>query len=589
MRITSGRTLPFPLTMTGGLCLVLVALFVAIDGPSAKVVDIAVPVTVTIAFVAAGLVAWARRPHNRSGPLMVATGLSFLAAGLDAASVPALHEVGVLLDSLPLAMVLHVVMAFPSGRVPERSGRVVVAAGYVVAIGLGLPAVPIGVQAGAGIALLGVATALLVRRARRAGPVLRSALGPILGYAPAMLLVVIVAAVVIDVSETPPAGSDLLLQRAAPTTVAAAVQVIAVLGFPLVFLIGLTRGAFARAGEVAELLSQAENVRTDPSALRATLANAVGDPSVNVWYSRRPPVTPPADSERSSSGSTSPDLVDLQGGPFEELSGSRAVKLVNLDGGVVGAFTYDRSLVADDGLIDELAELTALLIDHHRIAADLRARVRDLDERDAELRAAQQRIVRAGDEERRRIARDLHDGAQQRIVALGLQAQRIARQAPVGSAVAHDASELAEGAVAVVDELRALIAGIMPVVLEERGLEPAARSLAARAPIAVDVEAQGLDGRLNPQVETTAYFVVAESVTNAIKHAGVDRADVALRREADVLVVDVRDRGRGGADPAIGSGLSGLADRVRALGGTLQVGDMPGGGVEVHAEIPCAS
>jgi signal transduction histidine kinase len=202
------------------------------------------------------------------------------------------------------------------------------------------------------------------------------------------------------------------------------------------------------------------------------------------------------------------------------------------------------------------------------------------------LRSSQARIIEAADAARRRIERDLHDGAQQRLVALSLKLGMARKRLADGGedvdalvAEAHEEAKLALG------ELRDLARGIHPAILTERGLGPAVEELAARAPVAVTV-AEVPDGRLPPGPEAAAYFVVAECLSNVAKYAKATEVVVRARREADRLVVEVVDDGVGGADPGNGSGLRGLADRVAALDGVLTVGSAPATGTTVRAEIP---
>jgi signal transduction histidine kinase len=220
-------------------------------------------------------------------------------------------------------------------------------------------------------------------------------------------------------------------------------------------------------------------------------------------------------------------------------------------------------------------------IEHENVRLDA-----ELRERLEELRESRARIVRAGDEERRRIERDLHDGAQQRLVSLALQL-RLARSKASGEA-AELLDEALEELAAATAELRELARGIHPAILSDRGLDAAVRALAARAPVPVEV--RGIpEERLPAAVETAAYFVVAESLTNVARYAGAEHAEVAVARANGSVVVEVHDNGCGGADPASGSGLRGLADRVAALDGRLEVDSPAGAGTTVRARIPCES
>jgi signal transduction histidine kinase len=215
----------------------------------------------------------------------------------------------------------------------------------------------------------------------------------------------------------------------------------------------------------------------------------------------------------------------------------------------------------------------------HRRARALRERVHD-------LRDARQRIIAAADAERRRIERDLHDGAQQRLVSvtltLRLAESRIASDPKSAGALVARARKEAELAI---NELRELARGIHPAVLSDHGLGAALDALAARAPVPVEVSGVP-SAPLAPAVEAAAYFVTAEALTNVAKYAQASEASVRLSVDDGRLRVRVTDDGVGGADPAAGSGLHGLRDRVDALDGRLELDSPPGGGTTLTIEIP---
>jgi signal transduction histidine kinase len=219
----------------------------------------------------------------------------------------------------------------------------------------------------------------------------------------------------------------------------------------------------------------------------------------------------------------------------------------------------------------------------------LRSHVSHLDhelaERMEELRASRARLVEAGDAARRRLERDLHDGAQARLVALALLLRtargRVREDAQLASLLDRAQEELRTS----LRELRELARGIHPAVLTERGLEPALRSLVARAPVPVTVDATA-DARLPAPVESAAYFVVSEALANVAKYARATHASVTVERTNGHLTVEVADDGVGGADVVRGSGLRGLADRLAALDGTLSLDSPAGGGTRLRAKIP---
>ena len=225
------------------------------------------------------------------------------------------------------------------------------------------------------------------------------------------------------------------------------------------------------------------------------------------------------------------------------------------------------------------AYLGGLLRSH---VVQLDAQLRDRLE---ELRASRARLVQAGDAERRRLERDLHDGAQSRLVGVSLLLRNARARAPddgeLTQLLDRAMDELTQG----LTELRELAHGIHPAVLTDRGLEPALEALVARAPVPVRVEA-ACDERLPPPVESAAYFVVSEALTNIAKYARATSASVEVRRSNGRVTVEVADDGVGGADASRGSGLRGLADRVAALDGTLSLYSPPGRGTRLRADIP---
>ena len=265
-----------------------------------------------------------------------------------------------------------------------------------------------------------------------------------------------------------------------------------------------------------------------------------------------------------------------------------------------------RYLTTGEGMVlDHRLELSALRHDGSEFPVELAitrinlpgpplftGHIRDITDRkrsEEELRASRALVLEAADAERRRIERDLHDGAQQRLVALALNL-RLTRNRlesdPAGAAALLDgAVDELHGATA---ELRELARGIHPAILTDRGLAEALGALAARAPVPVRLPELAGD-RLPGQVEAAIYFVVAESLTNMARHAGASEAEVRIERDADTIAVEVADDGAGGADPLAGSGLRGLSDRLATLDGELTVRSAPGEGTTVRAVIPCRS
>jgi signal transduction histidine kinase len=296
------------------------------------------------------------------------------------------------------------------------------------------------------------------------------------------------------------------------------------------------------------------------------LSKALGDRSLQVIYWLD-------DSRRWVDSSGRPATLPADDDP------ARAWTPVEREGRRVGAIVHDRSLCEDDELMHSVAVAAGLSIDNERLQAQLRARVE-------ELRRSRARIVEAGTAERRRLERNLHDGAQQRLVALSLTlrlAQGRLRKDPDGaeSLLAGAQDELGRA----LEELRELARGIHPAVLSDRGLRAALEALAGRSPVPVELEGTPPE-RLPPPVEAAAYFVVAEALTNIVKYAQASQARVSISRGNGHAVVEVADDGVGGADPGRGSGLRGLADRISALDGTLVLSSPEGAGTLLRAEIP---
>jgi len=259
----------------------------------------------------------------------------------------------------------------------------------------------------------------------------------------------------------------------------------------------------------------------------------------------------------------------------------RAWTAVERDGRRVAAILHDAELDTGPELVDAAAAAAALALDNERLKADLRARVE-------ELRVSRVRIVEAADAARRRLERDLHDGAQQHLVSLALDLRLLKARLPDAEA-ATVVGELADKLTLALAELRELARGIHPAVLTDRGLGPAVEGLAHRASVPVDARVDVGDERLAAPIEAAAYFVVSEALTNVARYAQASGARVEIRREREDVVVEVQDDGAGGADIVAGTGLRGLADRIAALDGTLRVDSPRGGGTHITARIPCAA
>jgi signal transduction histidine kinase len=305
--------------------------------------------------------------------------------------------------------------------------------------------------------------------------------------------------------------------------------------------------------------------RAAPSGpVRELLAESLGDRSVAIAYWLPDRET----------------FVDESGRPVElpDPGSGRAWTAVERDGRRVAAIVHDAALDTSTELVQAAAAASSLAIDNERLKADLRARV-------AELRVSRQRIVEAADEARRRIERDLHDGAQQQLLALALEL-RVLRSRVNGDEAAGLIDGLAKRLDVALGELRELARGIHPALLTQSGLAPAISALAERS--SVPVRADVIDERLAPPIESAAYFLVAEALTNVARYAHATHASVSVSRDGADVVVVVADDGVGGVDVAAGSGLRGLQDRLAAVDGELHIDSRRGGGTRVQARIPTA-
>ena len=342
-------------------------------------------------------------------------------------------------------------------------------------------------------------------------------------------------------------------------------QLLSLIALPLAMLWGLLRARLARV-HVGELVVHLEETPVD--GLRDELAVALEDPTLELglWIPDRGIYV-------QSNG------VQLS---VPEDGADRAVTLIEHDGERLAVLVNDPTLREEPKLVEAVAAAARLALVNARLHAEVRSQLETVKESRA-------RIVSAADEERRRIERDLHDGAQQRLVALALELRSAQRHlGETGDPeIERLLSSTADELQVAVEELRALAQGIHPGTLTQGGLRSALEALAARMPLPVTVEAT--PERLSPDVEATAYFVACEALANVVKHARASRAEVRAERANGLLVVEVSDDGVGGAAAQNGSGLRGLADRIEAHGGTLVIESRSGAGTRVRGEIPCVS
>jgi signal transduction histidine kinase len=536
---------------------------------------------IDLLWVAAMLVTWWRDPAGRMWKLF----LLYLVVGAIGVSWVFPTSLTWTLSQLSIGFAsvvfVHLLLAFPSGHLSDRFDRLLVGGAYLWIVATRLvwvlvwrptvdkvgfsPRNPFVFWPNAELAwLFGPGAILLLapilaigallglwRHWERASPVQRRSLLPIVVAAPLQLAITVAWHFA---GAGPPEWGAIRAGLVHPLVGAAG------LVFPVGFLLGSLRAMWARAG-IADLA--VEIARGVPlGGLRDTLARALDDPTLVLAFPA------PAGEE----------LVDADGRSVELPSGGstdRAVARVEHDDELLAVLVYDPAIEREDpGRVAAIASVAQLALENERLAAQVRAQLE-------EVRASRARIVEAGDFERRRIERDLHDGAQQRLVALVMRLD----QARTGS---QDTTTLIDRTTAelhtAINEVRELARGLHPTILTDAGLGAAVEALAERTPIPVITNVP--NQRFSADVEAAAYFVIAEGMTNAARHSGAGQVRVDVSATEEQLIVAVTDDGRGGADMGGGSGLRGLADRVAALGGELRVISPPGTGTTLTAVLP---
>jgi signal transduction histidine kinase len=561
-----------------GVAIALLALIADLHHPRGEsAAAIVLHVAGGLTYVLVGGAAWLRRPHNRTGVLMVTVGLAWFVQDLEHLTAPLPYALGDYFFIAYFGLLGHLVVAFPSGRLETRTDRVVVTAAYLWVLGGNLFThvlfAPAGstellvlhrdatqyaifdaIQQGLNATFAVIVVGLVAVHYVRGTPPARRALGPAVWASGPMLLAAIVLSLPGLVGSTPVLSS--IVPFATPVALAS---------LPGAFVLGLllSRLSVADVGHlVVELGASPPQER-----IRDALAETLHDPSLAVAFQV-------------------PDRegwVDAEGMPINLPDGrsARAITVLERGGEAVAALIHDRSLENDPTLVAAVAGAAALAIENERLRADILVRL-------AEVRESRARLVTVADQERRRLERDLHDGAQQRLVALALTLSRAAERLNDGhegtGELLHDGERQLQKAL---EELRRLAAGIRPAVLSDAGLGAALESLAENAPLPVTLR-QAVDRRLPDSVEAAAYFAVCEALTNAAKHAHATQVTITASLKDGRLVVAVSDDGVGGAEFGGGSGLSGLVDRITALDGGLTLDSPEGSGTRVEFELPCA-
>jgi signal transduction histidine kinase len=572
-----GRIRRGPATVLGAaaaVCLVVALVLNDLSDRPTRNLSWPVDLAFNLLTIGAGLAVWWRRPDTAVGRRMVVAGFLMFASVLLRSNNSWAFTIGNLLAAAGVAVLAHVIVTYPSSRAETILERAVVVSIYTVAIFVsvaralttdfrwtcsgcpinelyvgGYPDVFDALNAVSAVLLVivnlagGVTLAARWWRAGRAG---RRVLA--LPYASVLLILVVLLVRHPGFDNRGPVG---------PEGIAGGV---ALLTFPLALAAGLLRGHLSRAAASDLLIDLGHD--TD---LEAAVGRALGDPSVRLlqWDEH-------GSTFRDGAGRAVPELAEV----------GRRRAVVERDGQRVAALVHDAALADEPERLAAVLSAVGLALDRMRLTEEVRAQ---LDE----VASSRARILSAADEERRRIQRDLHDGAQQRLVGVSILVRR-ARSRALATADSDQAQLLTEAADEVnrsLREIRELARGLRPPLLDEQGLLAALDSLAERAAIPTTVRGC-LDTRLPTATESAAYFVASESLANTTKHAAATSATITVNTEADVLVLSVADDGRGGATLVGGGGLYGLRDRVEALDGTIEVRSPLGEGTIVTARLP---
>ncbi len=548
-------------------------------GSSPQPIYITTTALVGISYLAAAVVAWHRRPGERTGLLLMIVAVTWYLPALTNLRSPIPFLVGNLGGTLYQASLAYLALAWPSGHLHSRTLRAVVVVVFVANVAenfastlfwnprtngcsAGCPANLILVDGSnrvhndidtmVGIVatlLTVVVVTLIIQKWRSTRGYSRREMTPLIWVAVPVAAYIAVVGVVenfnVDIS-------NLIVFGIAPLVLILP---------PCAYLVGMVRARLAR-GAVGTALVDLEP-GPPPERLRDTLAAALGDSTLQLAF-------------RQPDGG----YLDTTKRPVDVVGRDPGRVVTGLDPAGDAVLVYDERLRHEPQLVKVAVNVTSLAVQHSRLQAEVNAQ---LDQ----VRASRARIVEAADTARRRLERDLHDGAQQRLVtlnlALGMARHRTAGADPELEALLDSASKEAREALI---ELRELARGIHPAVLTETGLKGALQALIERTPIATTITAVPAE-RFPASTEATAYFVVCEALANVAKHAAADTAAIAIRRTSGTLIIEVSDDGSGGADPDRGSGLSGLADRVASIGGSLSIDSPPGDGTRIQANIPC--
>jgi signal transduction histidine kinase len=551
-------------------------------------------VVVGWAYLGAGLVALSKRPGSRVGLLLLGVGFTWFIGNLQGTGNPVLFSIGYWFYFLEGAVFAHLILSFPSGRLTSRFERLLVRSLYaLVVIGGFAQAItydPSRYCPECSSAILFVhgepaeaANALLLYSNEAVFQFVHAVFEGMLAVLFVAVLVVVFKRLRTSTSRTRRAYAPVWLSAvvlAIGTTWGVAEQFgslskttqealswisdIGQFAVPLAFLVRLLQLRLATGG-VGELVIEIGHMST-LGRLRDLLSRTLKDPSLELafWF--------PALGR----------YVDSDGRPVSlpEQGARNVVTKVERTGHPLAAIIHDPALADERELMEAALAAVQLGLDNERLQAEVRAQLED-------VRASRARIVEATDAERRRVERNLHDGAQQRLVSL-LLFLRLARKRVRPDGDPHLEAMLTQACEELgcaISELRELGHGIHPVILTDEGLPGAIPWLAERSATPVDMRV--IPRRFPPLLEATAYFVVAEALTNIAKYAHASKSTVTVDHTGGALIIEVADDGAGGADPSRGSGLTGLADRIAAVRGRLHIESPRGSGTRIRVELPC--
>jgi signal transduction histidine kinase len=497
-------------------------------------------------FIGCGLVASRRRPASRTGSLLAATGFAWFLGNFASVGVAAVAWAAAHLVYLYRGPLVQLVLSYPSGRPGSRVVRAAVAVGYAAAI-----VTPIWRSAGATILLAGLLLAICAREYIRA-----------VGGARRARLLALPAATGLSLVLAGTAAARLLLPPGDVSGPSLLVYELVLCVLAGGLLAGLLVAPWRRAA-VADLVVELGEARS--GTLRGELSRALGDPSLEIGYWL---------ADRAV-------FVDAEGRVLSlpDPGSGRSVTVVEREGQPVAALIHDPAVLEDPGLLEAVTSAARLAAANARLRAEVQARV-------VELAASRRRILTARDEERRRLELRLREGAERRLGELADTLRR-GRRSASGERTKDQMARAEDQLARTLEELRRLAHGLHPRVLAEQGLQSALAALAKDCPVPVQITVTS--NQVPSWVAVVAYFVCAEALANAAKHAAAAHVTVAVTVGEGRLRVDIADDGVGGADPGRGSGLRGLADRVETFGGTLRVESTPGHGTRLAAEIPLDS